>query len=54
MAGPVEANDDDLRTGVIGAGMIARIEHIPNRIHLHGAELVERPAPAGAVTGKQA
>ena len=32
-----------LRTGVIGAGMIASLDCIANRIHLHGAELVERP-----------
>ncbi len=43
-----------LRTGVIGAGMIASLECIPNRIHLHGAELVERPPASAERTGKQA
>ena len=43
-----------LRTGVIGACIIASLDCIANRIRLHGAELVERPSPSAALTGKQA
>ena len=43
-----------LRTGVIGACMIASLDCIANRIHLHGAELVERPLSSAELTGKQA
>ena len=43
-----------LRTGVIGAGMIASLRSIPDLIQLQGAELVERPPSSAELTGKQA
>jgi len=43
-----------LRTGAIGACMIASLQCIPNLIHPHSAELVERPPSSAELTGKQA